>query len=904
MEWIDLDSATQPAISRIEDSRHVKTLLRLADILMGATNIQSFCEELAAELAEATDASAAVLFLADAEGTLAPFAHTGPVASDVVNALTAQEGLASIVSAQDGVAVVAGGDCARFLPGAGGGGDGPSSITGMLAFPLRLGDRLVGVVVLLTTEPGGFDPAALDVVQTVGPGRIARAIHSVGATNVAIIEGERAHARARASRLLMSMADPWQRLRSMAEQLAEVAGVSRCFIFELQDGAQEIVGRSEAATPYFDDVRRALEGPVEALGLGLERVVATRQPAVLSRRDVLAGKAFAETIDAFSVLVVPLSYADQITGLVYLDEPGVSTDFGVSQVEAVESVVDVAALATHSVQIQKRIAERAAMERHRDRLSALHYVLNQARIILDETDLVETLPRSICDVLGYDRAYMYLINDGIFELSGCHFRRHEKDAEKFASRARRHPPRIGEPTVEVEVYRHGSAQVVSDPATDPRVIKQHQKLLASTSMVVVPLWGTVEVNGILIADYKYQGIEASEEDAGLLSLLGTGIGAALENVRLYGAARRDKDKLATLLDNSDDAIVILDRDRRIVAFNRASERLSGVAAAEAIGRDCQEVWHCCDEQGRELGVYNCPVASRVAGRLGEAGYTEHVVRTLDGRQIDVASTYAFVEGPDGAVDQSMEILRDLTEHKRWIRDHHIADTLQQALLPEAPPVRAGLEIGIFYQSATTQADVGGDFYDFISMPDGRLCLAIGDVCGKGIDAAYHTAMTKYTLRAYILEGAAPATVMARLNDTVHAQVKPGEFISMCFGLLDLERRSFTYVNAGHPRPLLLRGSEGWRSLETSGTVLGVVPGQWYDEETISLGPGDTLLFYTDGLVETRKGSDIFGEERLMQFLQRCRVTTAQQLAERIYQRSATFSGGHLLDDVAVVVVRV
>jgi serine phosphatase RsbU (regulator of sigma subunit) len=298
------------------------------------------------------------------------------------------------------------------------------------------------------------------------------------------------------------------------------------------------------------------------------------------------------------------------------------------------------------------------------------------------------------------------------------------------------------------------------------------------------------------------------------------------------------------------------------------------------------------------------VATRVAG-LGrdKATYTEHVIMTKDGREVDVASTYAYVEGPDGAVEQGMEILRDLTEHKRWLRERHIANTLQKALLPEMPQSDLGIDIGVHYESATLQAAVGGDFYDFVRLPDGLLGIVIGDVCGKGIDAAHHAAMTKFTLRAYLLEGAPPATVMERLNDAIHAQVSPGEFISMCFGVLDPANGTFTYANAGHPRPLLRHGSEGWRTLDASGIVLGVAPRQTYDQETVKLGVEDVLLFYTDGLVETRRGPTVFGEERLHQFLARCRLTDAQQFAERIYQRSATFSGGSLIDDVAVMVVR-
>lgn len=903
MEQIGVHSAPSPVGSTASTPRQTGLLLRLTDLILSTTDLQVFCEELLEEIADVTHASAGVLFLANAGGAHTPFARVGPIAPEVVDALILPEGLVAAASGDDEVLVVRQGECDSYLPDQAGDDDPSFECTGMLALPLRSDERTSGALVLVTTMPGGFEDEAAQTLRLVGPSRLATAIGAISTVNAMVVEGERAQSRARAGRLLMSTADPQERLRLMAEQLARVAGVSRCLIGEVTANTQEIVTAIGAGQQEYEDMRRGLDGPIERLGL--DRVIEAHRPTVLSNRDTLAGEAFAQAAGVVSLLVVPLVFGRETAGIAYLDEPGESTDFGELQIEAIESIADVAAVATHSVHIQRRFAEKAAMERHRDRLSALHFVLNQTRMVLDETALLSMLPRAVSDTLGYDRVYLYLVKDGVFEMPSCYFRRHEKDCEKFAARVRKNPPKMGQPTIEVEVYRHGNAQIVSDPSVDSRVIKQHQKILQSDSMAVVPLWGAAEVRGILVADCKYQGLDVSEEDIGLLSLLGTGVGAALENVRLYEAARRDRDKLATLLANSDDAIVILDRDRRIVAFNKTAERLSGVPAARAIGSTCQEVWTCCDEQGGELHARNCPVAARIAGGSGEhTTYSERVVRTADGREIDVASTFAYVEDSDGGIEQGMEILRDLTEHKRWMRDHHIADTLQAALLPEAPPADSGVDIGIFYKSATRQAAVGGDFYDFIRLSDGCLGIVIGDVCGKGIDAAHYTALTKFTLRAYVVEGASPVTVMARLNDAVAAQVQPGEFISMCFGVLDPGRRTFRYVNAGHPHPLLLHRAEGWRGLDKCGMVLGVVPGQSYEEETVELAASDTLLFYTDGLVETRRGPTVFGEERLMQFLTRCRVTSAQQFAERIYQRSATFSGGDLIDDVAVVVVRV
>lgn len=904
MEDTRLAGDERGSTTAVTGTQETRLLLRLIDLVLSATTLNDFAEELLEELSLALGATSAVLYLAE-EDVLKPVAAVGSVPPHELQAASIDEGFAGIAAGSREPVVTQGEEeCARLRPYDEEEAGGRAPVTAMVGLPLRHDARLVGVLTAETHAIGGFGSADIAIIQTVGSSRLARIIDRVRCAEAESSDAERGRTRASLSHLLMSTADPQERLNLMAQRLAEAAGVSRCFIIEMPGGEGSAIASAGATVEQHEAMQGYAGGGTKELSLGLSEDVTSLRPAVVSRRDLLEGKAFAEASEMHSALVLPLAYGGQLCGVALLDEPGGEVEFTASDVERVESVADVVALVTHSAQTQRRVAEKQAADRRRDRMSALHYVLNQARLTLEEQDLAELLPRGISDGLGYDRIIIYLLDDGRFDLFSGYFRRHEKDLEKFIARARKHPPKIGEPSIEVEVYRQGSPQIVSDPSSDQRIIKPHQKLLQSPSLAVVPIWGAEGVMGVLLADYKYQGLDVDQEDIGLLSILCTGIGAALENVRLYESARKDKDKLATLLENSDDAIVILDRERSIVAFNRASERLSGVKASDAVGKQCQQVWQCCDEQGRELDDRDCPVVARIAGRApAEQAYTERILRTPGGTQVDVAATYAYVEGPDGEVEQAMTILRDLTEHKRWMRDHHIASTLQKALLPEAPPEVGGIDIGVFYESATAQAAVGGDFYDFVRLPDGRLAIVIGDVCGKGIDAAHHTAMAKYALRAYLLEGLAPSDVVSSLNDAVCAEMESGEFISLCLGLLDPVRRTLSYANAGHPHPLLRKSSEGqWRALEKGGMVLGVTPGQRYPEEKVRLAAGDTLLLYTDGLVETRKGRAVFGEDRLLQFLGKCRVTTAQQFVERVYQRSATYAGAHLADDVAIVAI--
>jgi len=203
------------------------------------------------------------------------------------------------------------------------------------------------------------------------------------------------------------------------------------------------------------------------------------------------------------------------------------------------------------------------------------------------------------------------------------------------------------------------------------------------------------------------------------------------------------------------------------------------------------------------------------------------------------------------------------ERERIEQELQTARSIQHAFLPGNTPTLPGWRFAPYYQPAR---DVGGDFYDFLPFEDGRLGLVIGDVSGKGIPAALLMATVHTMLRTAVQGTISPGEVLARVNELLAAEIPEGMFVTCFFALLDPASGHLCYANAGHEPPY--RQHEGNAAeLWATGMPLGMLPGTRYDEYETSLAPGDSLLFYSDGLVEAHNpANEMFGFPRLQSIL--------------------------------------
>jgi sigma-B regulation protein RsbU (phosphoserine phosphatase) len=227
--------------------------------------------------------------------------------------------------------------------------------------------------------------------------------------------------------------------------------------------------------------------------------------------------------------------------------------------------------------------------------------------------------------------------------------------------------------------------------------------------------------------------------------------------------------------------------------------------------------------------------------------------------------------------------------------------MQQSLLPRKRPAVRGLEIGAVYESAA-QVEVGGDVFDFLELPDGRLAVVLGDVTGHGIDATADMAMAKFVFRSLARDHADPAEFLAHANDVVVDEIAPGKFITMAAVVVD-PRGDVLCASAGHPEPRVVLPDGTVEPLRCGGLALGIEPHQVYEVARAELPPGGAVVLYTDGVVEARRGRELYGVERLDQLLGAGHARPAQALAESVLVACRDFAGGDLADDCAVVVIR-
>ena len=235
----------------------------------------------------------------------------------------------------------------------------------------------------------------------------------------------------------------------------------------------------------------------------------------------------------------------------------------------------------------------------------------------------------------------------------------------------------------------------------------------------------------------------------------------------------------------------------------------------------------------------------------------------------------------------------------------LARTLQQTLIPPHVPEIAGLEVGAEYRPAGDGREVGGDFYDIFQAADDDWVIVIGDVCGKGVDAAVVTALARYTLRAAAVQDASPARALRQLNEALR-RAAVDRFCTAA--VLRLRRGDGCWwvssCAAGHPLPLHIDVEGTVTPIGYGGSLLGVLPEVELFESTLLLGSGDAIVVYTDGVPEGRApAGEFYGEVRLVRHLA-TPPGGAAQIAQSLLAEVVDFQRGVARDDIAIVALRV
>jgi sigma-B regulation protein RsbU (phosphoserine phosphatase) len=443
--------------------------------------------------------------------------------------------------------------------------------------------------------------------------------------------------------------------------------------------------------------------------------------------------------------------------------------------------------------------------------------------------------------------------------------------------------------------------------------------------------------------------EFTEEQEQILSALASILATAVDNARLYQASQRDAATKELLFEVSQEMGSILDLHplldkiadllKKVIDYELFAiylmDPLSGDLilrntrgwSAESIRRYSRVrkgeglFWKAIQERhsfvventseqpsylpketddGGELATQiNVPLVTkdRPIGVMSLEGGEACCVDAEHERVLNTAANQIAV-----AIENAQLYEEILSRERKLESDLQLARELQRSMLPDEPPVLPGFEFGSTYLPAD---NLGGDFYDFLRVPEGGTGIVIADVSGKGVAAAMTMAASRGAVRSAMEHGNHPAALLQAANRRLFRDIKRNVYITACYGVRDPTRGTLSYSSAGHFPPILVRGTGETQYLEAGGTILGMFDEVGYEEETLQLGSGDLICFYTDGIIDAFNTKDEpFGEKRLEHLLTKIHRLPATEVVRRLVSTVQDYAAGcgqH--DDMTVIVLK-
>lgn len=494
------------------------------------------------------------------------------------------------------------------------------------------------------------------------------------------------------------------------------------------------------------------------------------------------------------------------------------------------------------------------------------------------------------------------------------------------------------------VAQYREPLIINDAASDERINHDLEEMadLKFKSVISLPLIGRGQMIGVIEAINSRRG-EFTEEDLDILTGLNNQIAVAIDNAHLYRVLKKQAFERQTLYEvgkklgetlHLDELLhVILDSLRQVVAYNAGGVFLVEPETGEmkpiyAVGYVDEEEKNLDARVGQGLvghaatigKAVNCPDvrddARYIKARestLSEAAvpirYKDQVIGVLnvESDEQDAYDQYALalMESYGSQVAISIERARmheDLLSKRKLEDELNIARTIQQSFLPNNDPIISGYDL---HGRNISSEQVGGDYYDFIPIVDGHTGVAIADVSGKGIPAALIMASFRASLIAEIRNNYSIRTIGRKVNSLLCESLKPGNFVTGVYGVLDTRNHILTFSNFGHNPPMLLRTNGDLEFLTEGGPVLGVTDTDLFEERALMLAPGELIVMFTDGVSEVfNEHEEQYGEDRLIKVIRENRDRTARELADAIYVSVRNFAGKkHVFDDLTMVVIK-
>jgi PAS domain S-box-containing protein len=473
------------------------------------------------------------------------------------------------------------------------------------------------------------------------------------------------------------------------------------------------------------------------------------------------------------------------------------------------------------------------------------------------------------------------------------------------------------------VWARGEPTWIADVKRAPNFPRGEVALRSGLRAAVgLPVFGRDGVLGVM--EFFAPPVRVPDPDQlELMRTVGRQVGQFVERRRAEDLLLRSEELKSAIIDSSLDCVITMDHRGLIVDFNPAAVETFGHAREDAIGAD--------------LAGLIIPPSLREAHRAALARFLETGEGAILNRRMELTGVRA--NGEEFPLELTVTrigtgrpplftgFVRDITERRRSAvelahlleaerdarvraeeaerRASRLAETLQQSLLPPQLPELPHLDVAATYRAGGEGVDVGGDFYDVFELADGAWGLAVGDVCGKGAEAAAVTALARHTIRTAAHYERLPSRVLGRLNEALVERNGSMSFCTVAYAVVE-PRPGAARVRlalGGHPRPLLVRAAGGVEPFGQPGTMLGADRDVRVQDAEADLEEGDALVLYTDGVIECKTPDGRLGFEQLTALLGRAEASDAPGVMRAVLDATVAAPGHTSSDDVAVLVLR-
>ena len=785
-----------------------------------------------------------------------------------------------------------------------------------VVIPLKIEDRVLGVLDIQSDKPNGFHPNDLLIIEALAD-TIARAVEGARLYSDLQRRADQLTLISEVSRSVSSSLEVRTLMEGVANLIQDRFGYPYVHLFTVHTNRRLIEYRAGSGTRSQN-----LEGYTLSLDepQGIIPWVA-REGKIVLANDVKQDERYRPSPfppeDTNSELCVPLLYSDRVVGVLDIQSQKFNA-FTEDDEIIFEAVADNIATAIHNADLY------ATEQWRRQVTDGLREVAGLISADVSVDDVLETILSELDRNLPVDISAIWLIEDDDLYLGACHnCDENLLEATLYAS-----------PEYYDGMLRalYSEEPIIRKPSDPIWVTGATAGFNPDYSGLAVPLRVGDQHLGLITLAHSTPG-RYGHEARSMTTTFASYAAVAIENARLYDSAQEQAYASAALLQVAQAIVSLNDLDEILGTIIRIMPILIGVERAalyqwdaeKAIYRPSQQ--YGLDEQDEET-FWSRPFSPGEFTFLdscrGETGMMAcelpnnrglNAWLSVDpGQDVNLGNPNALLyaipiavkndlygvilieEAPGGlrfrsrrleiitgiAQQAALAIQNDLLQKEMVVRERletevQLARQIQQTFIPDQLPQFSNWELAARWKTAR---QVGGDFYDVFELPDKKLGLFIADVADKGVPAALFMALTRTLVRAAVIESETPAQAMRRVNDLLIPDTRQGMFVTAVYAVLDMDANELTYVNAGHNPPLWVKHNGEVNRLTRTAIALGVVTGEAVEQCTISFESSDNLLLYTDGLTESFDAQGtFFGEERLIEAIQSSDCGSAHALLD-------------------------